>query len=55
MSGNKAWIYCCLGSIFISAGLILWAGTPSSVKAQCGDIPPNSSCFTCHEKELSRL
>jgi hypothetical protein len=41
-----------LGLVLMLAGLALWAGSPVSARAQCGDIPPDSSCITCHEKEL---
>ena len=51
MFNNKSWIYCCLGMIFLASGIILWAASPGNVQAQCGDIPPNSSCITCHEKD----
>jgi len=51
MSGKNFWIFYGLGLICITAGLVLWAETPDSVQAQCGDIPPDSSCITCHEKD----
>jgi hypothetical protein len=51
MARQKYWIQGTLGLTLICTGLLLWAGTPGGVQAQCGDIPPNSSCITCHEKE----
>jgi hypothetical protein len=51
MTRHKYWISSCLGLVLISASLLVWAGTPGAAQAQCGDLPPDSSCITCHEKE----
>jgi hypothetical protein len=51
MFRNNTWIYCRRGMIFLVSGIILWAASAMPVHAQCGDIPPNSSCITCHEKD----
>jgi hypothetical protein len=51
MTRHKYWILISLALIFLISGLLIWAGTPAIVQAQCGDIPPDSSCITCHEKE----
>ncbi len=37
--------------LFLAVGLVIWAMGPSPAQAQCGDIPPHSSCITCHESE----
>jgi hypothetical protein len=51
MTRHHDWISGFVSLALILAGLVLWAATPGRVQAQCGDIPPNSSCITCHEKE----
>jgi hypothetical protein len=41
-----------IGIFVLALGVIVWALTPSTVTAQCGENPPpKSSCITCHEKE----
>jgi hypothetical protein len=40
-----------IGIFFIAVGLALLASPPSPARAQCGDIPPKSSCITCHSQE----
>jgi len=37
-----------LGVFVLVAGLALWATRPSEARAQCGDNPPQSSCYACH-------
>ena len=39
------------GVLCIAAGLAIWAMAPAPAQAQCGDVPPDSACLTCHEKE----
>ncbi len=52
MTRQKYWNFGLFGLTLTIAGLVLWAGSPVRVLAQCGDIPPDSSCITCHEKEF---
>ena len=40
-----------LSMAMVFAGASLWGSTPVRVQAQCGDVPPDSSCIACHETE----
>jgi hypothetical protein len=39
-----------IGLIFLVLMMVMWVITPQTAAAQCGDNPPHSSCYTCHEK-----
>jgi hypothetical protein len=38
------------GLVFLGLMIVVWAITPRMAAAQCGDYPPDSSCYTCHEE-----
>jgi hypothetical protein len=48
---SRKWLF--LGSfiIFLAAMAVLESLTASPAQAQCGDIPADSSCITCHETQ----
>ena len=51
MSRKRFFVSNVIGILFIAVGLVLWASSPPPARAQCGDIPPKSSCITCHAQE----
>ncbi len=51
MSHKRSLIISLIGLLILVTGILIWAMTPSISTAQCGDVPPKSSCITCHEKE----
>jgi hypothetical protein len=52
MSHNRYLMTSLIDVFFLITGMLIWAMTPSTSSAQCGDNPPpKSSCITCHEKE----
>src|SRR4030042_2999110 len=41
-----------IGIIFLGFSVLVWVMTPLPAAAQCGvDLPPESSCITCHDQE----
>jgi len=41
-----------IGILFWGFSVLVWAMTPIPAAAQCGvDLPPESSCITCHDQE----
>jgi hypothetical protein len=51
MSPKRLLVLFLAAAFFLALGLVIWAMAPIPAQAQCGDIPPHSSCITCHEKE----
>jgi hypothetical protein len=51
MSRKWFFVTSSMGVLFVAAGFALWASFPPPARAQCGDIPPKSSCITCHAQE----
>jgi hypothetical protein len=51
MSTKRSLVIGLIGLVFLVIGILIWATTPTTSAAQCGDVPPKSSCITCHEKE----
>jgi hypothetical protein len=39
-----------VGLFCLYLALFLWVDPPKTTMAQCGDNPPASSCYTCHEQ-----
>jgi hypothetical protein len=49
MSPSRNYQRSLIGMLLFSLLILLLAKPPIPVLAQCGDYPPASSCYTCHE------
>ncbi len=51
MFGKRSLVLKLTGVIILLAGVVWWAASPPTARAQCGDTPAASSCITCHATE----